>query len=161
MSKKSIVVILSLAVALIVLAFGYLAKQKYDQLLKSTSEGLALGKAHGKMIHQADCLLGLKMKYAKCSTTDCELSANGYIAGCMQAAKKDDFCSSVPNIKDTKKAISWVSSACSDQNPDGDKCLKYMHKFVSVCTEQNESRKISKGELFKAGFDKGLDSSQN
>lgn len=140
---------------------GYISKQKYDSLLKATSEGLALGKAYGKMISQSNCMFGLKMKYASCDTTECELSANGYIFGCLENAEKDSFCSSIPNINKTDIAINWVSQTCADNNLGNDRCLKYMHKFVSVCTEQNEMRKLSKGELFESGFKKGLKESSN
>lgn len=87
------------AIALVAtLAAGaYWGKQKYDSVLQATSQGLGLGRAYGEMITQSNCMLGLQLKYAQCTTTECELSANGYIAGCMEKATRDNFCDSVPN----------------------------------------------------------------
>lgn len=148
---------ISIAVLVVLLAVGiYAGKQKYDSMLTAASQGLALGKAYGKMISQSSCVLGLKMKYTACGTTECELSANAYIAGCMENAAKDEFCRSVPNIRDTNKALSWAAKTCSKYNPEADKCLKYIHKFVSVCTEQTEGRTLSNKEIFDSGFEKGL-----
>ncbi len=155
-SKKKIVALSIVAVVTLLSVVGYMAKQKYDSMLKATSEGLTLGRTHGKMINQSNCILGLKMKYASCTTTECELSANGYISGCIKAAEKDSFCTSVPNIKETDKALSWVSKTCSANRLGSDKCHKYMHKFISACTEQNESRNLSKAEVFENSFKKGL-----
>jgi hypothetical protein len=134
----------------------YFGKQKYDSVLKATSEGLALGKAYGKMVNQGNCILGLQMKYSSCSDTECELSANGYIVGCFETATRDSFCSSVPNIRNTDKAVTWVSNACSEYQVGKEKCLKYMHKIISVCTEQKDNMKLSTKELFESGFEKGL-----
>lgn len=156
MNKQKMTVLSILIIISLLATGGYLAKQKYDSLLKATSEGLILGEKYGRMINQGNCMFGLKMKYASCNTTECELSANGYISGCIKAAKKDGFCSAVPNIKDTDGSISWVSKTCTENNLGNEKCLKYMHKFVSACTEQNESRELSKDEIFKSGFKKGL-----
>ena len=153
--KKKIVTAIGIFI-IIVAAAAYFGKQKYDSMLKATSEGLTLGKAYGKMINQSNCVFGLQMKYSLCGTMECELSANGYIVGCMETAKIDGFCSNVPNIKNTDDALAWVNKACSDYELGEKKCLKYMHKFVSVCTEQAESRTLSTTEHFESGFKKGL-----
>lgn len=153
--KKKVVVSIVVVVALLA-GGGYLAKWKYDSLLAATSQGLRLGKAYGKLVTQNSCAPGLKMKYASCTTTECELSANGYIAGCMQTAEKDGFCSKVPNIRDTDQALSWASKTCSENGLGADRCLQYIHKFISECTAQTEGKVLSKKELFESGFDKGL-----
>jgi len=113
MMKKSVILITILA---LLAAGGYFGKQKYDSILKATSVGLSYGKSFGKMVTQSNCLLGLKAKYYSCSTLECELSATGYIAGCLNTASKDEFCHSVPNIKDTDQALRWVSKTCSEFN---------------------------------------------
>ena len=154
MSRITLVVI-SLIVMLVA-GIGYVSKQKHDSVLKSTSEGLILGNTYGKMIEQSSCIVGLRLKYGSCSATECELSANGYISGCMKTAKQDQFCSSVPNIRDTKNAVSWVSKTCSEYGFAEDRCSKYMHKLISACTEQIESRTIPQSEVFERGFQKGL-----
>lgn len=154
--KKIVVISITMFVVALLLAGGiYLGKQKYESMLKATSQGLSLGKAYGKMISQSNCMLGLKMKYSSCGTTECELSANGYIAGCLGAAEKDAFCSTVPNIQDTDKALSWVAKTCFEYRLGAEKCLKYMHTFVNVCTEQVEGRALSNKEIFESGFKKG------
>jgi hypothetical protein len=148
---------ISIAVLVVLLAGStYFGKQKYDSMLKAASQGLNFGEAYGKMINQSNCMLGLKVKYSSCSTMECELSANGYIAGCLDTAERDGFCSTVPNIKDTDKAVGWVAETCSEQRLAPEKCLKYMHKFVSVCTAQALGRTLSNTELFESGFKKGL-----
>ena len=156
MSKKRIILLSIIIVILIISGVGYFSKKKYDSLLKSTSEGIALGKVYGQTISQSNCMFGLKMKYSSCSTTECELSANGYISACMENAEIDDFCNNVPSIKNTDKASAWADETCSKNLMDSKKCTKFIHKFVKVCTEQNESRAISKAELFKTGFEKGV-----
>ncbi len=157
MSKKKKIIISLLII--FILGIVYALKQKYDSVLKATAEGLVLGETYGKIINQTNCIFGLKMKYANCTTMECELSANGYIKGCIETAEKDDFCNNVPNIKDTKKAIDWVFKTCTENKLNNNKCLKYMHKFVSVCTEQSEKRKLSTGEIFESGFKKGYEKS--
>ncbi len=151
------VVVVSIVVVVVLLAGGvYLGKRKYDSMLTATSQGLSLGKTYGKMITQSNCTLGLKIKYASCGTTECELSANGYIAGCMETAEKDDFCSNVPHIQSTNQALSWASKTCLEYGLGMGRCLKYIHKYVSVCTAQAEGRTLSNKELFESGFEKGL-----
>jgi len=153
--KKKIVV--TIVVVVVLVAVGvFLGKQKYDSILTATSQGLSLGKAYGEMISQSNCILGLKIKYASCSTTECELSANGYIAGCMETAEKDDFCSNVPRIQNTDHALGWASKTCTEYGLGSDRCPKYIHKFVKVCSEQAEGRTLSNKELFDSGFEKGL-----
>jgi outer membrane murein-binding lipoprotein Lpp len=150
------VIVASIVVAVVVLAGAtYFAKRKYDSLLAATSQGLTLGKAYGKMTSQSSCILGLKMKYASCNTTDCELSANGYIAGCMEAAQKDGFCTDVPRMKNTDAALSWAAKTCSENGLSTGRCLKYIHRYVSVCTAQTEGRTLSKKEFFDSGVEKG------
>lgn len=152
--KKAVVV--TIVVVVVLVAVGvFLGKKKYDSMLAVTSQGLSFGKAYGKMAAQSDCILGLKIVHASCSTTECELSANGYIAGCMETAEKDNFCTNVPNIQHTDQALNWASKTCSEYGLGG-KCLKYIHKFINVCTEQAEGRTLSKKELFEKGFEKGL-----
>ena len=101
-------------------------------------------------------MFGLKMKYASCSNVECELSANGYISACMETAEIDEFCNNVPSIKNTDKAKAWVYKTCSKNLINSKKCTKFLHKYVKVCTEQNEFRTISKVELFESGFKKAL-----
>ena len=152
--KKAVVI--STVVIVLIAAGGFLGKSKYDSILTATSQGLSFGKAYGKMVTQSNCILGLKIKYASCTTTECELSANGYIAGCMKTAEKDDFCNNVPRIQNTDQALSWASKTCSENGLVTDRCPKYIHKYVSVCTEQAEGRAISRKEIFESGFKKGL-----
>lgn len=153
--KKKIVA--TIVVVVVLVAVGvFLGKKKYDAMLTATSQGLSLGKAYGEMIAQSDCILGLKIKYASCNTTECELSANGYITGCMETAEKDDFCSNVPRIQDTDLALGWASKACTEYGLGSNRCPKYIYKFVKVCTEQAEGRTLSNKELFESGFEKGL-----
>lgn len=153
--KKAIVV--SAVVVVVLLGGGaYFAKDKYDSMLAATSQGLSLGKAYGQLTTQTNCMLGLKMKYAACGTTECELSANGYIAACMETAEKDNFCSSVPRISNTDQAVSWASRTCAENGLGADRCSKYIHKYVAVCTAQAEGRKLSSKEVFENGFQKGL-----
>jgi hypothetical protein len=153
MKNKSILAFVFVA---ILLAGAYLAKQKYDSALQATSEGLRLGQAYGAMISQSNCTLGLRLKYTECTTTDCELSANGYIAGCMEKATRDNFCDSVPAAKNTDLALNWASNTCSTLKLGNDRCPKYIHKFVNVCTEQSQGRPLSTQELMENGFNKGL-----
>ena len=155
-TMKKVVIVSIVAVVVLLATGGYLAKRKYDSLLAATSQGISFGQGYGNMIAQSSCTLGLKVKYASCNTAECELSANGYIVGCMGAAKKDDFCASVPNIKNTDQALGWASKTCSENGLGSDKCLKYIHKFVSVCTAQTEGRTLSSKELFESGLEKGL-----
>ena len=84
------------------------------------------------------------------------LSATGFIVGCVQAAEKDSFCGTVPAFNDTDKTMHWVSKACSSYNLGSGKCLKYMHKFIDICTEQKSGAPISTTERFKAGFKQGV-----
>lgn len=151
--KKTVVVIIVVALVAVGVFVG---KRKYDSMLAATSEGLIFGKTYGKMISQSNCILGLKIKYASCNTTECELSANGYIAGCMETAEKDDFCTTIPNIQNTDQALSWALKTCSEYGLGTDKCPKYIHKYISLCTAQAEGRTLSKKELFENGFEKGL-----
>lgn len=153
--KKKLVISMVVIAGLIAVG-GFLAKSKYDAMLTATSQGLNLGNAYGKMVSQSNCMLGLKMKYAECTTTECELSANGYIAGCMETAEKDDFCSTVPRIQNVDQTLSWASKTCAENGLDADRCPKYIHKYVSICTEQAEGRKISQKELFETSYEKGL-----
>lgn len=153
MKNKSTI---AFVVVALILAGAYWAKQKYDSALQATSEGLRLGQAYGAMISQSNCTLGLRLKYAECTTTECELSANGYIAGCMEKAERDNFCESVPAAKNTDQALAWASSACATLKLGNDRCPKYMHKFVNVCTEQSQGRPMSTPELMENGFKKGL-----
>jgi hypothetical protein len=157
MNKKKTFILIFLFLAVIGTAGGYWFKQKYDELLAATSKGLALGKAYGKSISQTSCLDGLKFKYSSCSTTECELSATGFITGCMKTAKKDNFCTELPNVKETQRSLSWVEKTCSQSQPGNSKCLKYMHNFIGLCTEQTENRTMTNFEHFQNGFKKGLE----
>ena len=156
MSKKKKIIISLLII--FILSIAYVLKQKYDSALKAATEGLILGETYGKISNQSNCIFGLKMKYANCNTIECELSANAYIQSCIKTAEKDDFCDNVPNIKETQKAIDWVNQTCKENELDN-KCFKYMHKFVHVCTEQNEKRELSTSEIFESGFKKGYEES--
>jgi outer membrane murein-binding lipoprotein Lpp len=150
------IIVFAVLVVVLLLGGAYLGKKKYDSMLAATSQGLSLGKAYGKMITQSNCSVGLQIKYASCGTTECELSANGYIVGCMETAEKDDFCSNVPHIKNTNQTLSWASKTCSEYGLGTDRCLKYIHKYVSMCTEQAEGRTLSTKEVFESGVEKGL-----
>ena len=155
MNKKNVMVVSLITIVIITVTAGYFSKNRYDSLLKSTSEGLVLGKIYGKSISQNNCMMGIRMKYSSCNETACELSANGYIYGCMNAAKKDEFCNGVPGIAETKRTLNWAQKTCSEINAKGSKCIKYIQKFVILCTEQNENRKVSTAEAFKEGLKKG------
>jgi hypothetical protein len=74
----------------------------------------------------------------------------------MKTAEKDNFCGEVPNIRDTKASLAWAEETCRKNQLGDSRCLKYMHKFVSFCTEQREKRKLTGAEHFKSGFQKGL-----
>ncbi|MDR2690326.1 MAG: hypothetical protein LBB76_11300 [Azoarcus sp.] len=149
--------VVSIIVVVIILAGGvYFGKIKYDSVLEAATRGLALGKAYGRTVSQSNCILGLKPRYASCSTMECELSANAYIAGCMETATRDDFCNDVPHIQNTDQALDWSSKTCSEYGLGHDRCLKYIHKYVRVCTEQTEKRALSTGDVFTSGFEKGL-----
>ncbi len=82
--KKMYVVIFVLVLITIVLFMGY---RNYQVLLISTERGLAIGKSYGKLVRQSDCLEPLKIQYKGCNKTACELSANGFIVGCMETRK--------------------------------------------------------------------------
>ncbi len=135
---------------------GHLLKTKYDSMLVATSQGMLLGEKFGRKVEQSDCITGLRFKYSVCDTTECELSAGGYIEQCMKTAKKDAFCSNVPRLEKTQESVNWVLNECNKNNLGETKCLKYMHEFVKVCSEQKENRKLSDAELIKSSFDKSL-----
>lgn len=157
MKKKGISISVFMVFLIGLASGGYWYKQQYNKLLESASKGLALGQNYGKMINQSSCMMGIRMKYASCETTECELSANGYITGCMREAKKDQFCVDLPSVNETKKSLAWVKRTCSDNKFGGSKCSKYMHKFVSLCTEQVQNRKRTVMDNFKEGFKKGIE----
>ncbi len=73
----------------------------------------------------------------------------------METAKKDMFCHNVPDMEDTEKAMRWVAKVCSNENLGNDRCLKYMHKFIHICTEQAKRKKLSLSEYFMDGIKKG------
>jgi hypothetical protein len=156
MSTKKIRSVALLILIITIAAAAHWYKQQYDILLESTSKGLLLGETFGKTISQSTCMVGLKLKYRSCETTACELSANGYISGCMKNAKRDHFCSEVPSVKEAQKSLNWVSKMCRENKLDGSKCRNYMHKFVSHCTEQTENRKRSNVERFGDSFKRGI-----
>jgi hypothetical protein len=151
--KKAIAVV---ALVALLAAGAYWGKQKYDSVLQATTQGLGLGRAYGEMITQSNCMLGLQLKYAQCTTTECKLSANGYIAGCMEKAARDNFCESVPKAESTDQALNWGSNTCKTFQLGNDRCPKYIQKFVNVCTEQSQGRPLSTKELMENGFNKGL-----
>lgn len=152
--NKKMVIAAGVLLLLVVAVIGGSFYKKYSSVLDATSEGLYRGEKFGKVIEQGKCIVGLKLVYPACDTVECELSVNGFIDGCMRTARKDDFCSSVPGITETKKSLEWVADSCQQYDLGEDKCLKYMHRFVSACTEQRENRTISKSEIFEAGFEK-------
>ena len=49
MNKNKLIGISIILLIIILGVVGYVFKNKYDGLIKSTSEGLALGKAYGKL----------------------------------------------------------------------------------------------------------------
>lgn len=151
--KLTLIVIV---VIIVMITLGRGMKQKYKSVYNSTAQGLTLGQTYGKAINQSECMTGLKLKYSTCDSLDCEFSANGYIMGCMKTAKKDNFCDTVPNVKDTSESIEWVSQECYKNNLGKGKCLRYMQSFINACTEQKENRIISTSEHFTNGFSNGF-----
>lgn len=152
-SKWRLIVATMMIAAAVAWQFG---TGKYDSMLHAASQGISFGKAYGESNEQGDCVRGLSVRYSKCETTECELAATGYIAGCMAAARKDGFCGSVPSVKDVDEAMDWVSEACATNGLGGGRCLKYMHKVVRMCTEQVEGRKLTNAEILEGGFRKGF-----
>ena len=160
--KMKKIVVLTITGVVILIALGIsIGKQKYDSMLTATIQGVTIGKAYGKMVAQSNCMLGLKMQYATCSTTECELSANGYITGCMATAEKDKFCNTVPPIQNTVQTLNWASKTCSEYGLSTDRCEKYIQTYVSICTEQNEGRALSKMEIFENGMEKAIEQKLN
>lgn len=145
-----------IATVIVMITLGKGMKQKYESVHNSTAQGLTLGKTYGKTINQSECIVGLKLKYSTCDSLNCEFSANGYIVGCMETAKKDDFCTTVPNIDETSKSIDWIAQECDKNGLGKGKCLRYMQSFIDACTEQKQNRKISTSEHFTSGFSKGF-----
>lgn len=134
---------------------GYYSKQKYDRLLESTSQGLALGKKFGMSVDQSACMFGLKLGYSSCETVECELSANGYIAGCLKTAKTDGVCNGLPKSEEITRAKEWVSTTCLKNNLGTGKCLRYMYKYISVC-EEIEGNKSSLLKTLETSFKREL-----
>jgi|GEM_PF-6978252 len=149
MSKKWIVVLSIFSLVAIVV---YFAKTKYDDLHSATTQGLVFGKAFGESLNQSQCTTGLRFRYMGCNDLECELSATGFINGCMLAANKDDFCIRVPKLDDVKASLDWVNDTCNGIGLHNTKCKNYLHTFVQLCTEQITGRRASKAELFQNGF---------
>lgn len=154
--KRKGVLIFVVLLAMSMLAGAYWYKDQEEKLIVAVEKGLTLGKAYGKIVSQKSCLDGLRMQYRKCNTTECELSANGFIVGCMNTAQSDEFCRQVPRSKETEKTLLWVQSTCSDYDLSNTKCDRYLHKLVRVCTEQIEQRRLSKTEIMNDAFNRGL-----
>jgi len=69
-----------------VVTAGYFTKSKYDSLHRATAQGLIFGKAFGESVNQSQCTTGLRFQYTSCNDLECELSATGFINGCMKMA---------------------------------------------------------------------------
>ena len=156
--KRKNTILLIAAVVLIVGSTGgyYVYNQKYESLLKATKRGLTTGKAYGKLVAQSECTQGLIIQYGKCKATECELSANAFIVGCMETATGDKMCENLPTTRETKKSLAWAENTCNSLRLGKTRCEKYIHKFISYCTEHTEKRKRSSAEIARDGFNKGL-----
>lgn len=145
---------LALLVAAVVVAWA-LGTRRYDHLLAATERGWALGEVDARSRPQGDCIPQLAVRYPSCDSTECELSANGYIGACMKVARPDGFCAQVPTIRRPDAALAWVAQTCRDHALGHDRCLDYMHVFVRLCTEQITGRKLTQQEILQYGYQRG------
>lgn len=154
-SRKKIVIALVLIGAV---GLGYLLfKKKEHELFKATTQGMDLGRGYGATVKQRECMSGLKPRHAECTDTACELSAHGFISECLGTAENDNFCQSVPSVKDSAAARAWADKTCGELQMANTKCESYIHKVLSVCYEQNTGKKRGAGELIQDGFNKGYE----
>ncbi len=157
-SRKTLLIALAL---IAVVGLGYvLFKKKEQELLNATLKGMDLGERYGLLVGQGQCLSGMKMAYAQCNDTACELSAHGFISKCLGTADKDNFCPTVPSPKDSGAALAWAGKTCSELQLSGTKCESYIHKVLSVCYEQNTGRQRTTEELMRDGFNRGYEQSR-
>ena len=155
--NKKIVIVVVVALSGAVLFFGYSEFQKKkERVYQATVTGLRFGKAYGKTSADKDCVNGLKLLYSKCNDIECELSANGFITGCMETSTATDYCDTLPSPDDARLAIEWVNHTCSDLGLQNTVCPKYTHKMVDVCFERRTGKKRGLDEKFKDGFERGL-----
>ncbi|RDH44767.1 hypothetical protein [Zooshikella ganghwensis] len=138
----------------------YWYKNEKEKMFKATLEGLRVGKSFGIMVNQSSCLPALKEYYPKCSDLECQLSAVGFISGCMEASTKDSFCENVPLASSTKEALTWTKESCSKYQLGGKLCTRYVNKFISICTEQKTGIKRTKEEIFLDGVKRGVEESK-
>lgn len=154
-NRKKIVIVL---VLIGIVGLGYvLFKKKEQELLNATVKGISLGRSYGGSVKQSECTRGLKLQHAACADTACELSAHGFISECLLTAENDNFCQSVPSIKDPTAARAWADKTCGELQMSNTKCEAYIHKVLSVCHEQNTGKKRGAGELMQDGFNKGYE----
>jgi hypothetical protein len=143
------------------IGFGiYSYKQKEQALVDATMKGLDLGERYGQLVKQGACLPGLRLQHAQCSDHACELSAHGFISGCMRTAARDQFCLGVPSPKESKAALGWSDATCAQLQMAGTRCENFIHKVLAVCYEQNTGKKRGASELIQDGFNRGYEKSQ-
>ena len=138
----------------------YLFKQKEQEMISATMQGLVAGRAYGNGVAQKGCLSGVRMLYKECEDNVCAVAAHGFIAACMEAAQKDDFCLGVPAPGDSKAAIDWAAKTCAAIETYNTKCEGYLQKVLAVCYEQRTGNKRGTSEIIRDGFNRGYQKSQ-
>jgi hypothetical protein len=134
----------------------YLFKKKQQEIYSAALKGLILGQSYGKMVARSDCVPALPMQYSSCRDTVCTVSAHGFIAGCLDAARDDNFCKTVPSMEDTTSSIDWAAKTCGDLKLGDTKCDQYIHKVLLVCYEKNTGKRLDSTDAFKSGFKRGF-----
>jgi hypothetical protein len=158
MNRKRIYRIVSITLVVILGFVGYeLYQQKKKEMLEATLDGLKVGKKFGELVTREQCLQGLTFKYSKCNDHTCAVSAHGFIAGCMQKAKPDSYCQTVPAPSESKKLVSWAKETCKGIKLAGTKCEDYINKVSDVCSKMTSGQNRSKPEIFIDGFNRGYE----
>lgn len=140
---------------------GYFLYNKKEQaLLAATMQGLDLGERYGQLVKQGACMQGLQLQHAQCADSACELSAHGFISGCLRTAERDNFCPGVPSPKDSKAALGWADQSCGELQMAGTRCDNFIHKVLAVCYQQNTGKKRGASELIQDGFNRGYEKTQ-
>jgi hypothetical protein len=161
MAKNSRTIIIVGLVLLGAMALAYyLFKQKEQEMISATMQGLAAGRSYGNGVAQKECIAGVQMLYTECEDNVCAVAAHGFIAACMEAAKKDDFCLGVPAPGDSKAAIDWAAKTCAAHQIYNAKCEGYLQKVLAVCYEQTTGKKRDTSEIIRDGFNRGYQKSQ-
>lgn len=161
MAKNSRIKIIVVLVLVGGIALAYLLfKQKEQEMLSATLQGLASGRAYGRSVMQKQCLAGVRMHYKECEDNVCAVSAHGFIAACMEAAVKDDFCLGVPAPGDSQAAVDWAARTCAANEIYNAKCEGYLQKVLAVCYEQRTGKKRDTSEIIRDGFNRGYQKSQ-